>query len=173
MVEIVYLPRRAAEEAKRRGIDIGDLILKVLAQELKLDPEEVSEARLELASRFFEEANAYLEKGDAVQASEKLYKVVEECIKVLAEAFNIPQVEEVEGRGKWDTWLLGMASTDLSKTLKEDRIRLAWKDAYDIHIWGFHEAKYRVEDVKAALPLTEWLLNFTKQTMIRKLEKTT
>ena len=39
MVEVVYLPRRAAEEAKRRGIDIGDLILKVLAQELKLDPE--------------------------------------------------------------------------------------------------------------------------------------
>jgi len=173
MVEVVYLPRRAAEEAKRRGIDIGDLILKVLAQELKLDPEEVSEARLELASRFFEEANTYLEKGDAVQASEKLYKVVEECIKVLAEAFNIPQVEEVERRGKWDTWLLGMASTDLSKTLKEDRVRLAWKDAYDIYIWGFHEAKYRVEDVKAALPLTEWLLNFTKQTMMRKFEKTT
>jgi len=35
-------PRRAAEEAKRRGLDIGDLILRVLAQELKLDPEEIS-----------------------------------------------------------------------------------------------------------------------------------
>ncbi|MEM1909897.1 MAG: superfamily I DNA and RNA helicase and helicaseubunit, partial [Thermofilaceae archaeon] len=70
MVEVVYLPRRAAEEAKRRGLDIGDLILRVLAQELKLDPEEISEARLELASRFFEEANLYLEKGEAVQASE-------------------------------------------------------------------------------------------------------
>ncbi|MEM4061215.1 MAG: PaREP1 family protein [Pyrobaculum sp.] len=163
MVEVVYLPRRAAEEAKRRGLDIGDLILKVLAQELKLDPEEISEARLELASRFFEEANLYLEKGEAVQASEKLYKTVEECIKALAEVFNVPQVEEVKRRGKWDTWLLGMASTDLSKTLKEDRIRLAWKDACDIHVWGFHEAKYRVEDVKAALPLTEWLLNFTRQ----------
>ncbi|MEM4444603.1 MAG: hypothetical protein QXJ21_04455 [Thermofilum sp.] len=36
----------------RGGLDIGDLILRVLAQELKLDPEEISEARLELASRF-------------------------------------------------------------------------------------------------------------------------
>jgi len=173
MVEIVYLPRRAVEEARRKGLEISDLILEILAQELKLNPEEVSEARLELASSFFEEANRYLEKGDTVQASEKLYKVVEECIKVLAKVFNIPQVEEVKRRGKWDTWLLGMASTDLSKILKEDRIRLAWKDAYDIHVWGFHEAKYRMEDVKAALPLTEWLLNFAKQAIARKFEKTT
>lgn len=42
-----------------------------------------------------------------------------------------------------------MAATDLSKMLNEDRIRLAWKDAYDVHIWGFHKAKYRIDDVKA------------------------
>ncbi|MEM3975062.1 MAG: PaREP1 family protein [Ignisphaera sp.] len=67
----------------------------------------------------FEEANLYLEKGEAVQASEELYEAVEKCIKALAEVFNVPQVEEVKGRGRWDAWLLGMASTDLSKTLKE------------------------------------------------------
>lgn len=78
-----------------------------------------------MASRFLEEANVYLEKSDVIQASEKMYKIVEECIKALAEVFNVPQLEEVKRRGRWDTWLLGMASTDLSRILEEDKIRLA------------------------------------------------
>nr|WP_245521938.1 PaREP1 family protein [Pyrobaculum neutrophilum] len=49
-----------------------------------------------------------------------------------------------------------------AERLGEDRFRLAWKDAYDIHVWGFHEAKYDVRDVKAALPPARWLVEFVK-----------
>jgi hypothetical protein len=34
-----------------------------------------------------------------------------------------------------------------------------WARAYDIHVWGFHEAKYTVEDIKHL----DWLLNYVKQ----------
>ncbi len=93
----------------------------------------------------------YLEKGDPIQASEKLYRAVGECIKALAEALRLPVLEEVEKRGKWETWLLGRAARQAAERLGEDRVRLAWKDAYDVHVWGFHEAKYDVDDVRASL----------------------
>ena len=169
MVEAIYVPRKLVDEARRRGIDVDELVLSAIANALSLDPSEVAFARLELAEKSLREARGFIERGDVVQASEKLYKAVEECIKALAEVFNAPQLEEARRRGKWDTWLLGMAATDLSKRLSEDRIRLAWKDAYDIHVWGFHEAKYRVEDAEATLPSAEWLLNYAKKAIDEKL----
>ena len=135
---------------------------------LKLNPNEEVEIHLEIAEKSLNEAKQYMEKKNPVQASEKLYKAVEECIKALAKTVKTLQLKEAEKRGKWDTWLLGRASTDISKVLKEDKIRLAWTMAYDIHVWDFHEAKYRMEDVETALPLTEWLLNFTKQTITKQ-----
>ncbi|MEM1568318.1 MAG: PaREP1 family protein [Thermofilaceae archaeon] len=157
------IPKRLYEEAVKRGIDVEDLVIQTLIEKLQLDPKDSAKARLELAERLLAEAREYVEKNDVVQASEKLYKAAEECVKALAEAYNAPQLGEVKKRGRGDTWLLGMAATDLSKMLNEDRIRLAWKDAYDIHVWGFHEAKYRIDDVKAALPLVEWLVEYTKR----------
>ena len=128
---------------------------------------ETTEARLRLAEKMLEEAEEYIRKGDVVQASEKLYKVVEECIKALAEVLQIPTLEEAKRRGKWETWLLGEASREIAEKLSEDKVRLAWKDAYDIHVWGFHEAKYDIEDVKATLPLAKWLLEYTKKILIQ------
>ncbi|MEZ0320296.1 MAG: PaREP1 family protein [Pyrobaculum sp.] len=159
---MLEISKRLYDEAIRRGIDVEDLVIQTI-EKLQLDPKDSAEARLELARRLLGEAKEYVEKNDVVQASEKLYKAVEECIKALAEALNVPQLEEVRRRGKWDTWLLGMAATDLSKRLKEDRVRLAWKDAYDVHVWGFHETKYRIDDVKATLPLAEWLVQYAEQ----------
>lgn len=130
-----------------------------------MDPREVAEARLELAEKMLREAEEYIKKRDVVQASEKLYKAVEECIKALAEALQVRVLEEVRKRGKWETWLLGKASRELAERLGEDRVRLAWKDAYDIHVWGFHEAKYDVEDVKASLPLARWLLGYARRVL--------
>jgi len=40
-------------------------------------------ARLEELRKRFREAIEYIEKGDAVQAAEKLYKVAENAIKIL------------------------------------------------------------------------------------------
>ncbi len=45
----------------------------------------------------------------------------------------------------------------------KDRIRLAWKDAYDIHVWGLHETKYGVDDVRASILLAKWLLEYAKK----------
>ena len=42
------------------------------------------ETRMEIAEYMLRRAREELEQGDPVQASEKLYKAVEECIKVLA-----------------------------------------------------------------------------------------
>lgn len=91
--------------------------------------------RLKFIKRLLNEADPFLMKGDPGQASEKLYKVVVECIKALAGLFNMPQLEEVKKRGRWDTWLLGMALTDLSRTPEEDRIRLRRK-MHTISMYG-------------------------------------
>ena len=58
--------------------------MKLFQRSLNLDPEEELETRLEIAKHMVQRAKEELERGDAVQASEKLYKAVGECIKVLA-----------------------------------------------------------------------------------------
>ena len=164
----LVLPKRIVDEVIKRGMDVEELVLRALARAINADSITIAKARLELAEKMLNDARKYLEAGDVIQASEKLYKAVEECIKALAEVIKVPQLEEVERRGRWDTWLLGKAARELAERLGDDRIRLAWKDAYDIHVWGFYEAKYGIEDVKASLPLAKWLLNYTKNTISSK-----
>jgi hypothetical protein len=50
--------------------------------------------------RFLAEGRGYVEKGDPVQASEKIYKAVEECIKALAEKQRLPEFEEARREGR-------------------------------------------------------------------------
>jgi len=165
VVATVPVPKRLVKEARRRGLDAEDIVVEALAKALNMDPREVAKARIELAERMLREAEGYIGKGDAVHASEKLYKAVEECIKALAEALRVGVLEEVERRGRWETWLLGRAARELAEKLSEDRVRLAWKDAYDVHVWGFHESRYGVEDVKASLPLAKWVVGYTKKVL--------
>ncbi len=47
-----------------------------------------------------QEAREYLEKSNAVQASEKLYRVAEECVKALAIKFNTPEAQEARREGR-------------------------------------------------------------------------
>ena len=124
------------------------------------------EARVELAEKYLAEAKEYLAKGDAVQASEKLYKVVEECIKALAQRYDTPEHREAAREGRWWAQLLGKAARRLARELNEPRITDAWSRAYDVHVWGFHEAKYTVEDVKEDVGYVEWLLNYVKQRVL-------
>jgi len=158
----VHIPERIAEEIERRGLSVVDL----LAFSLRLDPGIAAEARVELAERYLAEAEEHLAKGDAVQASEKLYKVVEECIKALAELYDTPEHREAAREGRWWAQLLGKAARRLARELNEPRITDAWSRAYDVHVWGFHEAKYTVEDVKEDVGYVEWLLNYVKQRVL-------
>lgn len=134
---------------------------------LGLDPGIAAEARIELAGKYLAEAEEHLARGDAVQASEKLYEAVEECIKALAELYDTPEHREAAREGRWWAQLLGKAARRLARELNEPKIEYAWAVAYDVHVWGFHEAKYTVEDVRDDLEHTSWLLNYTKQTAAR------
>jgi hypothetical protein len=66
----IYIPEKLAKGLEGRGLSVVDII----ASALDLDPETVIEARLELAEEYLREVEDYVEKGDAVQTSEKSYK---------------------------------------------------------------------------------------------------
>ncbi|MFP3483618.1 MAG: PaREP1 family protein, partial [Caldivirga sp.] len=127
----VTLPRRIIEEARRRNIDIEELILDAVLMILSDDPEAVIEARLEAAERYLNEARDYVNRGDAVQASEKMYKVVEECIKALAQAYNIEEYVKASEEGRWWVSLIGKAARRLAGILNEPRVEFTWSVAYD------------------------------------------
>jgi len=163
----VAIPRRIAELIREKGLDPEVYVVDALIEMLKNDPDEEATLHVEAAEHFLEEAKNYVEMGDVAQASEKLYKVAEECIKALAQHYGVPELREVAKRGKWDTWLLGKAAARLALQLGEERVRAAWLYAYDIHLWGFHEAKYGIDIVKQSLPHIEWLLQYAKKELRR------
>ena len=116
--------------------------------------------RIEIIKNLFAEAEEYLAKGDAIQSSEKIYKAAEECIKALSERFNLPEVKEAEEKGKWTITLLEKAVRKLSDKISID-VQIGWDAANHLHVFGFHEAKIEVENVKARIPLIKRLIELT------------
>jgi hypothetical protein len=114
-------------------------------------------------ARFIDESKEYIAKGDAIQASEKLYKAVEECIKLLAEQHKLPQYHEAKEDGRWRSYLLAQAAGKLAYNLQKKEIEDAWARAFNIHVWGFHEGKFGVEEIKRNIPYIEWLVEFVKE----------
>jgi hypothetical protein len=159
----IPLPRSLYERAKEAGIDVEDLLIVELVERLQLGSTDAALAHLELAKKYVVEAKEHIGRGDAVQASEKMYKVVEECIKALAKLHQAPELKEAGRRGRWATWLLGAAATWLSRELNDPKVEVAWGIAYDTHVWGFHEAKYDVEVVKARIKYAEELLEIVEE----------
>jgi hypothetical protein len=119
--------------------------------------------RLELARRLLAEAEECLAKGDAVQSSEKLYEAAEECIKALAERLNLKEVREAEEKGRRTVTLLEKAVGKLVDKLGVD-VELGWAEASYLHVWGFHEAKLDVEDVKRRIPIIRRLVDLAQET---------
>jgi hypothetical protein len=114
---------------------------------------DVSDVRrhLDLALRFLEEGKALVDK-DPVQASEKLYKAAEECVKALAIHYNLSDIlEVVEKRGRWTVTELDKVVRRLYKVVGK-WLKDSWESANYLHIWGFHEAKLGQEAVKSDLP---------------------
>jgi len=70
--------RGDSQETEERGVDVNDLFLSALSKE---DPQGSARLRLELAEKFLAEAEEYVRKEDAVQASEKGYRAAEEVVK--------------------------------------------------------------------------------------------
>ena len=102
----------------------------------------------ELAIKFLREGEDLVDRGDAIQASEKLYKAAEEVIKgqarIHADAKDV--YAEAERRGRWNTTLLFKAARILGR-----EIRHYWDSAWTLHVEGFHEAKLDLEEVKERL----------------------
>jgi hypothetical protein len=159
MQKAVYIPEKILREVEKRGLNVTDLILS----SLKIDPEVALEARLEMAENYLREAEEYISKNDPIQASEKLYKAVEESIKTLAQLLDTPEYQTATKEGRWWTQLLGKAARRLSRLLDEPRLEYVWAIAYDIHVWGFHEAKYSTEDIRGDLDHAKWLLSYVKE----------
>jgi hypothetical protein len=142
----------------RGGIDAEGLSLNAPSAG---DPEESSRERLKIAERYMEECTEYIEKGDAVQASEKAYKAAEEVVKALAEKYRTPEYGRFLKEGRWYAYLLSMASKTLAKNLG-DWIQDGWNAAYDLHVWGFHEGKLTIEYVKVGVEKIKKMLNEAK-----------
>ena len=116
---------------------------------------------LELASRYLREAEECLEKGDSVQACEKLYKVAEECVKAMSIALKLEEAEEAKRKGKWNLKLLDLAAKKLAEKINE-RIYDDWDHAYFLHVEGFHEARLSLEQVKARIKYVKELFEIAK-----------
>ncbi len=87
------IPQSLIEALRKRGLDV-DYVIDVLASKLGLDPLDTARAHAELALVAFGEGLNFIDRGDVVQSSEKLYKAVEEAIKALAIAKNLDEARE-------------------------------------------------------------------------------
>jgi len=95
------IPRRVAEELKKRNLDPEPPADNFLASLLEPDPQAAAKSHLELAVRYLEEGRKLIDT-DPVQASEKLYKAAEEAVKALTIHFNLKDIlEDVEKSGRW------------------------------------------------------------------------
>ncbi len=166
----ISIPRKLYEEARRKGVDVESRIVEILLGELGLDPREEAIIHLELAEKYFREAREYLAGNDPVQASEKLYKVAEECIKAMAKALGLEEAEEARSRGRWTLRLLDNAAQKLARKV-DQRIHDNWDHAYFLHTEGFHEARLDVKQVEARVKYIEELLETTKNTVGRESKK--
>lgn len=118
--------------------------------------------RVKLIENLFSEAVTYVEKGDAIQSSEKLYKAAEESIKALAKQFDLEEFKASEEEGRWTAMLFEKAVGKLVERLGMD-VEQAWDSANYLHIWGFHETRLDAEDVKRRIPVIRRLVELTKK----------
>ena len=151
------------KKAEEYDIDINDLIIDAISRK---DPKGAINLRIELAKKYIAEAEDYLKKGDAVQASEKAYKTAEEIVKALAEKFNIPEYHQALKEGRWNTYWLASAVNRLAKDLG-DWVLNGWNSAYILHVWGFHEVKLSTSDITEYLRKVKEMLD----NVIKVLEK--
>jgi len=163
----VVIPRRVAEELKRRGVDVEPLVVDFLVGLLKLDPQAAAESHLELAVRYLEEGRNLIDR-DPVQASEKLYNAAEESVKALAAYFDLKDIlEDVERSGRWSVEKLEKAVLRISEKVGE-WFRSSWDAAWALHVWGFHEAKFDPEDVRTRLSNIEGMVSEAQRIVEKK-----
>jgi hypothetical protein len=112
---------------------------------------------LEQAISFLEEGRRIV-KENPVQASEKLYRAVEEAVKALTISLNLEEIlRKVRERGEWGINELEKAALKISEKLG-DWFTVAWDRALVLYTLGHREAKLDSEDVEKRLPDIEKLV---------------
>ena len=102
---------------------------------------------------------------DPVQASEELYKAAEECVKALAQYYDLKDVlSKVNNRSRWTVTELEKAVEEISRKLGE-WFGEAWDRAWVLHVWGFHEEKLDSEAVRIRLPYIEGMVKETQEAL--------
>ena len=147
----IIIPEKIAKKARELGLDIEALVLELLVERLPLDPKEEVMLHLELSRKYLEEGEKLIDR-DVVQASEKLYKAVEEAVKAFAKHLNMKEIlARVKERGRWTVTDLERVVRVSAKRIDRD-ILIGWGEANYLHVWGFHEAKLDAEAVRTRLP---------------------
>ncbi len=90
-----------------------------------------------------------------VQASEKLYKAAEECVRALAKRLGIPETAKAREHGRWYAWLLDKAARRMARELGEHSVKGAWDATYTCG---------GSTGVEVDLPQVEWLLKYAEET---------
>lgn len=112
-------------------------------------------------SDFLDEGKNYVEKGDPVQASEKLYKAAEEAIKVLAPTHVPGAHKEAIEKGRWTTELLFRVADELGR-----EVRHCWDSAWTLHVEGFHEMRLNVSSVEKRIEDIAELVKLAEDTKV-------
>jgi len=117
---------------------------------------------VELALKYLEEGRRLIDR-DPVQASEKLYKAVEEVVKALMMYYRLNDIlDRVNERGRWTVTELEKAVEAISERLGE-WFRVAWDEANYLHVWGFHEAKLDADAIKVRQSNIEKMVKKTQE----------
>jgi len=122
------------------------------------------DTKVEELKQRLREALELIEKKDAVQAAEKLYKVAENAVKILAEINRLPEYETARKEGTWWTRLLERAAEKLRDIYGEEVLD-AWNTAYKFHRLGFHEEQLTVEEVSRGVYKIEDLIRIVEREM--------
>ena len=151
------MPETLIRVLEELGIDIEAKVIELLMNEISIERSKKAKLHAELAKYFLSEGKRLIDK-DPVQASEKIYKAVEEAIKALTMGLGIEDVlSKVEERGRWTTPDLERAVEVLSDKLGK-WLYDAWDHAWVLHVWGFHEAKLDSEAVRRRVKDVEMII---------------
>ena len=83
---------------------------------------------------------------------------MEEAVKALAVYYSLNDIlRRVGERGRWTAGELEKTVLRVSERLGEWFLQ-SWDNAWALHVWGFHEAKFDSEDVLRRLPSIERLV---------------
>ncbi|AEE93171.1 PaREP1 family protein [Acidianus hospitalis W1] len=96
--------------------------------------------------KLLKEADELLDRGDTLQASEKLYKAAEEAIKVISFKNSIRTILKVKSLGHWSSKMYFEAVDELESIYPG--IKSLWISAWILRVEGFHEISLDQKSIK-------------------------